>query len=164
MTGRLSSVPAHGLQQVHPTVLPTLELTPDIVADQNEIRVGSVASTVWPEVELNSDRAAYNHGRPVMMEDDHSRQFGREFLKHPLSIPTDSRLVAACELLAVRCKQTTACVACAIVDLAVPLHRILRSRLDNTSSPIPETVDAVLWAANREGDDWEFYWNGYYSG
>lgn len=99
-----------------------------------------------------------------MMEDDQSRQFGREFLKHPLSIATDSRLVAACELLAVRRKQTTLCVACAQVDLAVPLHRILRSRPDNTSRPIPETVDAVLWEANREGDDWEFYWNGYYSG
>ncbi|GFZ45445.1 hypothetical protein JCM24511_03171 [Saitozyma sp. JCM 24511] len=111
-----------------------------IVMGRRRMEVHSLVFSDWPEFELNSDRAAYNHGRPVMIEDDQSRQFGREFLKHPLSIATDSRLVAA-----------------------FPLHRILRSRSDNTSRPIPETVDAVLWEANREGDDWDFYWNGYYT-
>lgn len=45
---------------------------------------------------------AYNHGRPVLMTDDDTLMFARKFLEHPLSCPSDSRLVASCELLALR--------------------------------------------------------------
>ncbi|GFZ52232.1 hypothetical protein JCM24511_10005 [Saitozyma sp. JCM 24511] len=45
---------------------------------------------------------AFNLGRPALFGGEESIRLAREFLKHPLSIINDSRLVAACELLAKR--------------------------------------------------------------
>lgn len=47
---------------------------------------------------------AFNLGRPALFGGEESIRLAREFLKHPLSIINDSRLVAACELLAKRCR------------------------------------------------------------
>jgi hypothetical protein len=46
---------------------------------------------------------AFNLGRPALFGGEESIRHAREFLKHPLSLINDSRLVAACELLAKRC-------------------------------------------------------------
>jgi hypothetical protein len=43
-------------------------------------------------------RMAFNSGRPTLFMGPETVKDGRLFLKHPLSIPTDSRLVNFCEL------------------------------------------------------------------
>lgn len=45
---------------------------------------------------------SFNHGRPLLIGDEPSIRLGRRLLEHPLSNIADSRLVAACELLARR--------------------------------------------------------------
>lgn len=45
---------------------------------------------------------AFNLGRPTLFAGDETIRHCKEFLDHPLSIETDSRIVAACELLSAR--------------------------------------------------------------
>ena len=47
---------------------------------------------------------AFNLGRPALTAGEETIRHGREFLEHPLSKQTDSRLVASCELLSARGK------------------------------------------------------------
>lgn len=45
---------------------------------------------------------ASNFGRPTMFTGPETVKEGRAFLSHPMSIPTDSRLVNFCELQTIR--------------------------------------------------------------
>jgi len=40
-----------------------------------------------------------NHGRPFLLPNDEPVEYSRRLLDHPYSIPTDSRVIAACELM-----------------------------------------------------------------
>ena len=51
---------------------------------------------------VNNDRMAFNLGRPALFAGEETIRNAREFLKHPLAVRNDSRLVAACELLSGR--------------------------------------------------------------
>jgi len=62
-----------------------------------------VGSTVSRRL-LADRRMAFNLGRPALFAGEETIRNAREFLKHPLSIRTDSRLVATCELLSGRGK------------------------------------------------------------
>lgn len=49
-----------------------------------------------------NDRMAFNLGRPALFAGEETIRNCREFLKHPLAVLNDSRLVATCELLSAR--------------------------------------------------------------
>lgn len=66
---------------------------------------GAVQAALRVSDDLNvrlNPRMAYNHGRPLLMTDDDTLINARKLLSHPLSHLSDSRLVASCELLALR--------------------------------------------------------------
>ena len=48
-------------------------------------------------------RMAYNHGQPLITGVDGSSHT-HALLNHPIALPTDSRIVAACDLLLLRGK------------------------------------------------------------
>lgn len=97
---------------------------------------------VWLGLTKLKLEMALNHGRPVLIPDDETVQHGRRLLEHPLSIPTDSRCIAACELL---------------------FHRQLQIQpLSQPGYISPAEVDNLLESGNKTFDEWEDYWTEYY--
>lgn len=97
---------------------------------------------VWLGLTKLKLEMALNYGRPVLLPDDESVHESRRLLEHPLSVPTDSRVVAACELL---------------------YHRQIQITPFSSGEYLsPTRVDMILESGNKTFDDWEDYWTSYY--
>ncbi|ORY32276.1 hypothetical protein BCR39DRAFT_45188 [Naematelia encephala] len=72
------------------------------VAELKEEYALVVGARVWLTLYKMEFEMAFNLGRPALFSAEETIQHAREFLTHPLSIQTDSRLVATCELLTAR--------------------------------------------------------------
>ncbi|GFZ43669.1 hypothetical protein JCM24511_01389 [Saitozyma sp. JCM 24511] len=86
---------------------------------------------------------AFNSGRPTLFMGPETVKDGRLFLKHPLSIPTDSRLVNFCELQ----------------NWRAPMHHPFLIMPSSTSIP---NLDEKIRRANEGIDEWLEYWDQYY--
>ncbi len=87
-------------------------------------------------------RMAFNQGRPLLIGDESSVSLGRRLLEHPLATREDSRLVAACELVAGRQRSHLAWSGTPAVSL--------------------ETAAAEIAADNAFFDAWHADWMAYY--
>ncbi|WVW85180.1 hypothetical protein I302_107218 [Kwoniella bestiolae CBS 10118] len=85
-------------------------------------------------------RMCLNFGRPIPFLKDETVHLARQFLEHPLSIPTDSRFALTLEMYAIR----------------LPLVSISNAELN-------ETLDAKVAQANTELLNWELRWRTYHS-
>ncbi|KAL7423972.1 hypothetical protein Q5752_001557 [Cryptotrichosporon argae] len=98
-----------------------------------------VNTRTWFALYRLEHQMSFGLGRPVILGEDSTIQQCREWLKHPLVLETDVRLVSTVELMAIR----------------GPLHVRLSASPDQ---PIEgEVLDLVL-AANRRLEEWESYW------
>jgi len=73
--------------------------TPEELEEERTLVVGA---RCWLAIYKSEFEMAFNLGRPALFAVESTLDHGRKFLQHPLSIPTDSRLVATCELLTLR--------------------------------------------------------------
>ncbi|WWC99826.1 hypothetical protein V866_006734 [Kwoniella sp. B9012] len=89
---------------------------------------------------------SFAYGRPGLFCSEITIKDARDFLRHPLSLPTDARLVSSCESLMLR----------------MPLHQPLALAPSNAAQPYPN-MDGKLREANRAITDWYNYWDGYYA-
>ncbi|ORY25445.1 hypothetical protein BCR39DRAFT_287210 [Naematelia encephala] len=94
---------------------------------------------VWLALTKMKIEMALNYCRPELFPDNTVVTFGRRFLNHPLSLPGDSRLVAAIELHSLRLPMHDP-------YHAIPQHKLL----------------SLLQTYNKSVDDWAAYWHGYY--
>ncbi|ADV20422.1 Hypothetical protein CGB_B4500C [Cryptococcus gattii WM276] len=99
-----------------------------------------VHSRVWFGLYLMEHQMAYGTGRPAIIREDEAIHQCRRLLDHPLSIPSDARLVSTVELTALRS----------------PLHIELTAAPD---LPIAESTLRRLKQANQDFDAWERYWD-----
>lgn len=83
---------------------------------------------------------AYGMGRPAILREDETIHQCRRLLEHPLSIPSDARLISSVELVALRS----------------PLHVELTASPD---LPVDQNTLKRLKHANQEFDSWERYWD-----
>lgn len=86
---------------------------------------------------------AFNLGRPALFSAEDTIKHCREFLSHPLAIQTDSRLVAACELLTLR----------------MPLHQPFS--IWPSAMRVPN-LDEMIQEATEAYATWFKYWEEYY--
>ncbi|BEJ14663.1 hypothetical protein CspHIS471_0404300 [Cutaneotrichosporon sp. HIS471] len=101
-----------------------------------------VGARVWLAVCKAEYEMAFNQGRPLLIGEESSVALGRRLLDHPLSTPEDSRLVAACELLAGRQRSHLAWSGTPAVSL--------------------ETAAFEIAADNAFFDTWHADWMAYY--
>lgn len=89
---------------------------------------------------------AFNLGRPALFAGEATVTNARRLLDHPLSIPTDSRLVATCELLTTRRKYMSLslmltfqflCINLYLCVLKIPLRIWTKRSVDAASNMIP---------------------------
>ncbi|OCF71780.1 hypothetical protein I204_07843 [Kwoniella mangroviensis CBS 8886] len=99
-----------------------------------------VQSRIWLCLYLMEHQMAYGTGRPAIIREDETIHQCRRLLEHPLSIPSDARLVSTVEMTALRS----------------PLHIELTSTPD---LPITEGTLKRLKQANNDFDAWERYWD-----
>ncbi|WWC69418.1 uncharacterized protein I206_103357 [Kwoniella pini CBS 10737] len=99
-----------------------------------------VQSRTWLCLYLMEHQMAYGTGRPAIIREDETIHQCRRLLEHPLSIPSDARLVSTVEMTALRS----------------PLHIELTSAPD---LPIAEGTLKRLKQANADFDAWERYWD-----
>jgi hypothetical protein len=93
---------------------------------------------------------AYNYGRPVPVDESDILPHVHVLLNHPLALRTDSRTIAACELLVLRGELQSQMG----LTLA-PLHRLYLS--DDHRG-----VDRALQVYNEGAFTWEVKWRDYY--
>ncbi|ORX34852.1 hypothetical protein BD324DRAFT_653107 [Kockovaella imperatae] len=98
-----------------------------------------VGARLWLLVVKMAIEMSYNHGRPLLITDTDVLANADALLDHPLSLPSDSRLIASCELLILR----------------VPLFRV-------TLSETYENHDQALRIFNDGAPGWERRWTKYY--
>ncbi|BEI91625.1 uncharacterized protein CcaverHIS019_0404450 [Cutaneotrichosporon cavernicola] len=101
-----------------------------------------VGARVWLAVCKAEYEMAFNQGRPLLIGEESSVALGRRLLDHPLSTREDSRLVAACELLAGRQRSHLAWSGTPAVSL--------------------ETAAFEIAADNAFFDAWHADWMAYY--
>ncbi|WWC86390.1 uncharacterized protein L201_001266 [Kwoniella dendrophila CBS 6074] len=94
---------------------------------------------VWLTLYKMEYEMAFAYGRPGLFCSEVTIKDSREFLRHPLSLPTDARLVSS-----------------------LPLHQPLALAPSNAAQPHPN-MDGKLREANRAITDWYNYWDGYYA-
>lgn len=100
---------------------------------------------------------AYGTGRPAIIREDEAIHQCRRLLDHPLSIPSDARLVSTVELTALRCKCKASCLCLiSLMTFEAPLHIELTAAPD---LPIAESTLRRLKQANQDFDAWERYWD-----
>lgn len=87
---------------------------------------------------------SFNLGRPALFAAEDTLSDCRRLLEHPLAIPTDSRLVAACELLTLR----------------LSIHRLFSIWAPTATVP---NLDERIEESNATYSDWFKYWDQYYS-
>lgn len=98
-----------------------------------------VGSRLWLLVCKMAIEMAYNYGRPMLVDESLIFPHLHALLKHPAHLPTDSRIVAFCELLYLR----------------LTLHR-------NILSNNRQELDHLLQIFNDEARGWEEKWRNYY--
>ncbi|KAK4686593.1 hypothetical protein P7C73_g3535, partial [Tremellales sp. Uapishka_1] len=98
-----------------------------------------VGARLWLLVSKMSIEMAYNYGRPLAINEADVLVHAYALLNHPLQLPTDARLVAACEYLLHR----------------VPLHQIFLSKNE-------QSLDEALQVFNDSHRGWEMKWQQYY--
>ncbi|GMK58668.1 hypothetical protein CspeluHIS016_0601100 [Cutaneotrichosporon spelunceum] len=101
-----------------------------------------VGARVWLAVCKAEYEMAFNQGRPLLIGEESSVALARRLLDHPLSTREDSRLVAACELLAGRQRSHLAWSGTPGVSL--------------------EAAAAEIAADNAFFDAWHADWMAYY--
>ncbi|WWC61081.1 uncharacterized protein I303_103659 [Kwoniella dejecticola CBS 10117] len=109
-------------------------------SDLEQERSLVVQSRTWLCLYLMEHQMAYGTGRPAIIREDETIHQCRRLLEHPLSIPSDARLVSTVEMTALRS----------------PLHIELTSAPD---LPIAEGTLKRLKQANTDFDAWERYWD-----
>ncbi|WWD16319.1 hypothetical protein CI109_100745 [Kwoniella shandongensis] len=100
-----------------------------------------VGARLWLLVSKMAIEMAFNHGRPLGVHESDVLTHAHALLNHPSGLPTDSRIIASCELLMLR----------------LPLHRIFICDQDN-----PQDLDIALQQFNEEAHGWEIRWQQYY--
>ena len=101
---------------------------------------------------------AYNFGRPAFFAGQESIAHCRRLLDHPLAIKTDSRLVAACELLTLRGESR--CSPLAPYPDTPPVGMQQPFSIWPTVD-IPN-LDEKIKQANISYEAWERDWDEYY--
>jgi hypothetical protein len=98
-----------------------------------------VQSRCWFALYMIEHQMSYGTGRPAILREDSSIAACRRFLDHPLSIPTDVRLISTVEMIALR----------------APLHIVLTK---SPEEPVTQETVVRLKQANRDFDKWLSYW------
>nr|XP_019014928.1 uncharacterized protein I206_01015 [Kwoniella pini CBS 10737]OCF53709.1 hypothetical protein I206_01015 [Kwoniella pini CBS 10737] len=101
---------------------------------------------VWLTLYKMEYEMAFAYGRPGLFCSETTIKDARDFLRHPLALPTDARLVSSCESLMMR----------------LPLLQPLAMAPSNAAQPFPN-MDGKLRAANRAITEWYNYWDTYYA-
>ncbi|WWC58635.1 uncharacterized protein I303_101179 [Kwoniella dejecticola CBS 10117] len=117
--------------------------TPEQVEADRPIVAGA---RVWLTLYKMEYEMAFAYGRPGLFCSEITIKDSRDFLRHPLALPTDARLVSSCESLMMR----------------LPLHQPLAMAPSNAAQPYPN-MDGKLREANRAITDWYNYWDTYYA-
>lgn len=94
---------------------------------------------------------AFNLGRPAVSFSDDTIKHARRLLDHPLSIKSDSRLIAYCEMLAFRSKSNL----CQVL-MIVPIHQPFSIAPNNDFLP---DFDDKLRLVNEQVEAWHVYWD-----
>lgn len=113
-----------------------------------------VGARVWLAICKMEYENSFNHGRPVLISEDTSISLGRRFLKHPLSMRMDSRVVAACEILTNRRKSFVA-----LLSLTVDRRHL------SFAGPPRITVSEAVAEVRKDNslfEQWFGDWNLYY--
>ncbi|WWC59868.1 uncharacterized protein I303_102430 [Kwoniella dejecticola CBS 10117] len=111
--------------------------TSSIVADAERRLV--IGARLWLTVCKMAIEMAYNHGRPLIIDENLILPHAHALLSHPNRLPTDGRIIASCEILLHR----------------LPLHRI-------SLSDEKGDVDQALHRFNDGAHTWEAKWKEYY--
>ncbi|WVF70335.1 hypothetical protein IAT40_005125 [Kwoniella sp. CBS 6097] len=101
---------------------------------------------VWLTLSKMEYETSFAYGQPGLFCAEVLLRDMRELLRHPLSLPTDARLVSSCESLLMR----------------VPLHQPFALAPNNAAQPFPG-MDAKLREVNRAILEWYEYWDAYYA-
>lgn len=96
-------------------------------------------------------RMAFNLGRPAVSFSDDTIKHARSLLDHPLSIKSDSRLIAYCEMLAFRSRWSIG-----IWLTLVPIHQPFSIAPNNDFLP---DFDDKLRVLNEQTEAWHVYWD-----
>ncbi|OWZ63969.1 hypothetical protein AYX14_00154 [Cryptococcus neoformans] len=107
--------------------------------DEDTERRLVIGSRLWLLVCKMAIEMAYNYGRPILIDEALIFPHLHSLLKHPAHLPTDSRIVAFCELLYLR----------------LTLHK-------STISGTHQELDQILQIFNDEALGWEERWRNYY--
>nr|XP_019050106.1 hypothetical protein I302_00527 [Kwoniella bestiolae CBS 10118]OCF29036.1 hypothetical protein I302_00527 [Kwoniella bestiolae CBS 10118] len=97
-----------------------------------------VGARLWLLVCKMALEMAYNHGRPLIIDEGLILPHSHALLNHPSRLPTDGRIIASCEL-----------------HLQMPLHRM---NLSNDK----RYIDQALQRYNDGASSWEAKWREYY--
>jgi hypothetical protein len=87
---------------------------------------------------------AFGTGRPALFRNDLGIERCREFLLHPLSVPSDVRLVSTVEMMSLR----------------APLHVLMTNSPDQ---PLNEDTIGKLREANASFERWLMYWDSVFA-
>ncbi len=109
----------------------------DALEDERDLVVGS---RCWLCLYMIEHQMAFGTGRPALLREDECVTKCRLLLQHPLSIPSDVRLVSTVELMALR----------------APLHVLLTNSPDE---PVDQATVIRLQQANADFDRWQTYWD-----
>ncbi|KLT44131.1 hypothetical protein CC85DRAFT_283918 [Cutaneotrichosporon oleaginosum] len=112
------------------------------LADERPLVVGA---RLWLALYKSEFEMAFNLGRPALFAAEDTITHARRFLEHPLTIRTDSRLVATCQLLTHR----------------LPLHQPFS--IWPSATRIPD-LDRRIERANAAYAAWFKEWDAYYEG
>jgi hypothetical protein len=96
---------------------------------------------------------AFNLGRPAISFSDDTIKHARRLLDHPLSIKSDSRLIAYCEMLAFR-SESLWCTTLTVV----PIHEPFSIAPNNDFLP---DFDDKLRLVNEQAEAWHVYWDNW---
>ncbi|KAK8866058.1 hypothetical protein IAR55_001209 [Kwoniella newhampshirensis] len=119
--------------------------TPEEIENERPVVVGA---RVWLTLFKLEYEMSFAYGRPGLFSSESTIKNARKLLKHPLSLPTDARLVSSCESLAWR----------------MPLHQpvaLAPSNSMNTFS-LPD-MDDKLRQVNRNLNECYEYWDDYFA-
>jgi hypothetical protein len=94
---------------------------------------------------------AFNLGRPAVSFSDDTIKQARRLLDHPLSIKSDSRLIAYCEMLAFRSRSLASTWL-----TPVPIHQPFSIAPNNDFLP---DFDDKLRVVNEQVEAWHVYWD-----
>ncbi|WWC93100.1 uncharacterized protein L201_008065 [Kwoniella dendrophila CBS 6074] len=98
-----------------------------------------IGARLWLLVCKMAIEMAYNHGRPLIIDEALILPHSHALMNHPSRLPTDGRIIASCELLLHR----------------LPLHKI-------SISSDRRDVDQALQRFNDGALSWEAKWREYY--